>query len=87
MEAGYDIRTGQTGKFLYTVLKLIMRILQLVLSAVYLATFRDGSSGGVIRLAIIDKDGTRREVRMNFEKTSIKIDFDQNSTSKNSISS
>lgn len=24
--------------------------------------FRDGSSGGVIRLAIIDKNGTRREL-------------------------
>lgn len=30
--------------------------------AVYLATYRDGSSGGVIRLAIVDKDGTRREL-------------------------
>uniref|UniRef100_A0A914CHS7 proteasome endopeptidase complex n=1 Tax=Acrobeloides nanus TaxID=290746 RepID=A0A914CHS7_9BILA len=38
------------------------QVKQLVLSAVYLATFRDGSSGGVIRLAIIDKDGTRREL-------------------------
>jgi 20S proteasome subunit beta 1 len=37
-------------------------IKQLVRMAVYLATFRDGSSGGVIRLAIIDKDGTRREL-------------------------
>jgi 20S proteasome subunit beta 1 len=35
---------------------------QLVRTAVFLATYRDGSSGGVIRLAIVDKDGTRREL-------------------------
>jgi 20S proteasome subunit beta 1 len=34
----------------------------LVRQAVALATIRDGSSGGVIRLAIIDKAGTRREL-------------------------
>lgn len=31
-------------------------------TAVGLAAFRDGSSGGVIRLAVIDKDGTKRQV-------------------------
>jgi 20S proteasome subunit beta 1 len=35
---------------------------QLVRTAVFLATYRDGSSGGVIRIAVIDKDGTRREL-------------------------
>uniref|UniRef100_A0A1I8EDE6 proteasome endopeptidase complex n=2 Tax=Wuchereria bancrofti TaxID=6293 RepID=A0A1I8EDE6_WUCBA len=33
---------------------------ELVLNAVALATIRDGSSGGVIRLAVIDKTGTQR---------------------------
>ncbi|VDO11486.1 unnamed protein product [Brugia timori] len=33
---------------------------ELVLNAVALATIRDGSSGGVIRLAVIDKTGTKR---------------------------
>ncbi|VDD96233.1 unnamed protein product [Enterobius vermicularis] len=33
---------------------------EVVKNAVALATYRDGSSGGVIRLAVIDKDGTRR---------------------------
>lgn len=32
---------------------------EVVLSAVALATIRDGSSGGVIRLAVIDKTGTQ----------------------------
>ncbi len=36
---------------------------QVVKKAVALATFRDKSSGGVIRLAVIDKDGTHRQVR------------------------
>lgn len=35
---------------------------ELVLNAVALATIRDGSSGGVIRLAVIDKTGTKRTV-------------------------
>ncbi|CAD5218934.1 unnamed protein product [Bursaphelenchus okinawaensis] len=35
---------------------------QLVMNAVALAMFRDGSSGGVIRLAIIDENGTQREL-------------------------
>lgn len=30
--------------------------------AVFLATYRDGFSGGVIRLAVVDKDGTCREL-------------------------
>ncbi|CEF70478.1 Proteasome subunit beta type-6 [Strongyloides ratti] len=34
--------------------------INLIRSAVFLATSRDGSSGGVIRLAIIDKNGTQR---------------------------
>uniref|UniRef100_A0A7E4ZWE6 proteasome endopeptidase complex n=1 Tax=Panagrellus redivivus TaxID=6233 RepID=A0A7E4ZWE6_PANRE len=34
----------------------------LVRQAVFLATFRDGSSGGVIRLASINKNGTQREL-------------------------
>ncbi|VDK37227.1 unnamed protein product [Gongylonema pulchrum] len=33
---------------------------EVVLNAVALATVRDGSSGGVIRLAVIDKNGTHR---------------------------
>lgn len=33
---------------------------EIVLNAVALATVRDGSSGGVIRLAVIDKAGTQR---------------------------
>lgn len=35
---------------------------EIVLNAVALATFRDGSSGGVIRLAVIDRNGTQRTV-------------------------
>ncbi len=31
-------------------------------TAVGLATMRDGSSGGVIRLAVVDGNGTRREL-------------------------
>lgn len=38
---------------------------EVVKNAVALATYRDGSSGGVIRLAVIDKDGTRRTVSPN----------------------
>uniref|UniRef100_A0A0N5BIR7 Proteasome subunit beta n=1 Tax=Strongyloides papillosus TaxID=174720 RepID=A0A0N5BIR7_STREA len=34
--------------------------IQLIRSAVFLATGRDGSSGGVIRVAVIDKNGTSR---------------------------
>ncbi|CAD5225160.1 unnamed protein product [Bursaphelenchus xylophilus] len=34
----------------------------LVITSVGLAMYRDGSSGGVIRLAIIDKTGTKREL-------------------------
>ncbi|VDN07106.1 unnamed protein product [Thelazia callipaeda] len=45
---------------------------ELVLNAVALATNRDGSSGGVIRLAVIDKDGTHRTLirpdKTNFPK-------------------
>lgn len=35
---------------------------EIALNAVALATSRDGSSGGVIRLAVIDKTGTQRMV-------------------------
>lgn len=35
---------------------------QFVLNSLSLAMSRDGSSGGVIRMAIIDKDGVKRKV-------------------------
>uniref|UniRef100_A0AC35TRU0 Proteasome subunit beta n=1 Tax=Rhabditophanes sp. KR3021 TaxID=114890 RepID=A0AC35TRU0_9BILA len=35
---------------------------EMVKQAVGLATHRDGSSGGIIRIAIIDKNGTRRQI-------------------------
>lgn len=39
---------------------------QFVVNALSLAMARDGSSGGIVRLAIIDKDGVaREEVRHN----------------------
>uniref|UniRef100_A0A915PKP8 proteasome endopeptidase complex n=1 Tax=Setaria digitata TaxID=48799 RepID=A0A915PKP8_9BILA len=38
---------------------------EIVLNAVALATIRDGSSGGVIRLAVIDKTGTHRMANLN----------------------
>lgn len=38
------------------------QVKELVRRAVFLATFRDGSSGGVIRLAVVNKEGTQREL-------------------------
>ncbi|VDK67743.1 unnamed protein product [Anisakis simplex] len=35
---------------------------EVVKTAVGLATYRDGSSGGVIRLAVVDKNGTTRSL-------------------------
>ena len=40
---------------------------KLVLNCVTLAINRDGSSGGVCRLAIIDKDGIERRVHLHNE--------------------
>ncbi|KAH7729420.1 PBS-1 protein [Aphelenchoides avenae] len=40
----------------------LQQVQELVRTAVGLAAFRDGSSGGVIRLAVIDKDGTKRQL-------------------------
>lgn len=41
---------------------------QFVINSLALAMSRDGSSGGVIRLAIIDKDGVRRKVLLADEQ-------------------
>uniref|UniRef100_A0AC34R4J8 Proteasome endopeptidase complex n=1 Tax=Panagrolaimus sp. JU765 TaxID=591449 RepID=A0AC34R4J8_9BILA len=38
------------------------QVKELVRNAVFLATYRDGSSGGVIRLATINKEGTHRDL-------------------------
>lgn len=40
---------------------------EIILNAVALATIHDGSSGGVIRLAVIDKTGTKRMASHFFE--------------------
>lgn len=41
---------------------------QFVVNSLSLAMSRDGSSGGVIRLAIIDKDGVTRKVLLAHEQ-------------------
>jgi 20S proteasome subunit beta 1 len=42
--------------------------IQFVANSLSLAMSRDGSSGGVIRLAIIDKDGVTRKVLLQDEQ-------------------
>ena len=51
----------QNVRFIFRAARRARRSFQLVRTGVNLAIHRDGSSGGVIRMAIIDKNGTRRE--------------------------